>query len=445
MALKNKDYMVIGLAVVLLLAMTGYITLPKWGQSGTPVIPTSGTTFPANPAVGQAFYRTDLTQNYVYTATGWQTTTTPPVIPPIGTTMPDAQPYLEVTDSVRKSSLASTTTAYVDIFRGVSGQFDFLNRFDSFVMATEPNAGHSMIPDGSALVFHCSETANPATSTGLDYYDTWFYAIAHVGNTIYALDSANFVVASTVPYRYTINTAGATPTGYTVSWTSGTTPYWNFGKLFIHPRTALADMNMILQYSTTTLASVADGATWIRDTTTANATIAGKSEHITMALTFDGTSNGWGYTMMAVGSAGQINTYKPVIIMSTNMTAIDQGQLQAEGWSGVADSTLYAEKAFYKVLDACIPTSGQKAVDYRIPIPVYSTAAATSSPFIFKFFVMDLQQTVNVAQGSTTTGVPTAYGVSQVGPSIAIHGAAYTVASGIVSTEQIQCCITTSS
>ena len=31
MTLKNKDYMVIGLAVILLLAMTGYITLPKLG------------------------------------------------------------------------------------------------------------------------------------------------------------------------------------------------------------------------------------------------------------------------------------------------------------------------------------------------------------------------------------------------------------------------------
>jgi len=443
MTLKNKDYMVIGLAAIILLVMTGYITLPKLGQQGTPAIPTSGTTFPANPTVGQPFYRTDLSQNYVYTATGWQTSTTPPVIPPIGTTMPDAQPYLEVVNSVTKAALASTTTAYVDVFRATSGQFDFLNRFDSFVMATEPDAGNSMIPDGSALVFHCSETANP--TSGLDHYDTWFYAIAHVGNTIYALDSANFVVASTVPYRYTINTAGATPTGYTVSWTSGTTPYWNFGKLYVHPRTALASMNMVLQYSTTTLSSVANGATWVTTGSTANATLAGKSEHIQMALTFDDVSNGWGYTMLAVGSAGQINTYKSIIMFTTNMTAIDQGQLQAEGWSAISDSVLYAEKAFYTTIDACVPTAGQKAADKYILIPVYSTAAATSTMYTFKFWVMDLQQTVNVGQGSTTIGVPTAYGVSQIGPGIVIHGCAFTVAAGIGATQQLQCFVTTSS
>ena len=280
-------------------------------------------------------------------------------------------------------------------------------------------------------------------STGLNYYDTWYYAVAHVGSTVYQLNSANFVVASSSPYMYTINTAGATPTGYTVSWTSGTTPYWNFGKLAVNPRTAAADMNMILQYSTTTLSSVTDGATWVSSGSTANATLAGNSEHLKMALTFDGTNNGWGWEMIGVGSNGQIYAYKSIIMFSTNMTSIDQSQLSAEGWAPIADTTLYAEKAFYKVLDPIVPTTGQKAADNYISIPVYCSAAARSTMYMFRFWVLDLQQTSNVAIGSTTTSVPAAYGVSQIGPGAVIHNRAYSVSGGSSATPQIQCFVTT--
>jgi hypothetical protein len=433
MAMTNKDWLIIGIAAVLLLAMTGYITLPNLG--GTPP-PPGGQQFVCPYGDGQTF--TSQAALNAHIASAHAGTTPPPV-----TTHSDAVPKVEYVNSVTGADIAATTL-YADVFRATGGVFNFLTRYD--VVASSATTGAqtltALVSDGSELIVHVAETANP--TNGLDYYDTWYYLICHEGNPIYKLTISMLTAASTSPsYTYRVSTTGAATTGYTVGWVGGTTNYWNFGKFAINPRVDEAGINEYITYAGTTLSSVVDGATWVTSGSTANASLAGDTEHITVSLTWDHASNGWGWPMLVVGSTGQMQEYKAVIMVTTNMTAIDSGQFQQEGWSPISDGTLYAEKGFYTTIGPYVPISGQYPAQVNIQVPVYAGSAAGSTMYEFKFWLMDIQLLSNVAMGVTSTTAPTAYGVYQLGPGQVEGDSGFSTSSGKGATNQDECFLTT--
>jgi hypothetical protein len=121
------------------------------------------------------------------------------------------------------------------------------------------------------------------------------------------------------------------------------------------------------------------------------------------------------------------------------MTAIDTAQLNAEGWKPINDNTLYAEKAFYKPLTAMYTTKGSICDPPAIQVPVYDAAAATGS-YIFKFWIIDFQLESSFAIGSSSTTVPTAYGmITAFGPAAMVQARAYTTVSGLANNQAITC------
>jgi hypothetical protein len=126
------------------------------------------------------------------------------------------------------------------------------------------------------------------------------------------------------------------------------------------------------------------------------------------------------------------------------MTAIDTGQLASEGWLPINDNTLYAEKAYYKVLAPMFTTKGSILAQQSIPVPTYC-AAASAARYIFRFWILDVQLLSSVAIGSTTTTVPTAYGmVTALGPGVMVQATAYSTSSGVGSGQAITCWATKS-
>jgi len=404
MAFKLKIWHVIAIALVVAVYM-GWISIPYFqGGGGAPLPP--GTT------------------------------------PPSGTiTHPAAQLQLQVVDFITSGGITTATTT-VDFSQASSGVFNLLTQADTMTHASNPDTYNVFYADGAELIIHADCTGNP--TNGLDYYDGWYYVVVHEGNPIYYLKPSMLQIVTTQPYTYRVTLAGAQQTGSVVTWTSGTTNYWDLGKLFLFPRTAAAGLNLYLTYSGTTLSSVTDGSTWLSTSSTANATLAGTSEHLSFLTTFDNANLGWGWSDYGVTTQGEVVEYAPFLVMSTNMSAIDTAQLQAEGWKPINDNTLYAEKAFYKQIGPFYTSKGSIASPPAIQVPVYDAAAA-SGGYIFRFWILDMQREANVQIGSTTTTIPTAYGMmTSYGPGAMVQATAYSTSSGKGSGSAIVCWATKS-
>jgi hypothetical protein len=365
---------------------------------------------------------------------------------PSGTTNPDAQLYFEVTNAITASDVASTTD--VDVAKSQNGVFNLLNAYDSIVQSANPQAMHSMIKDGSELIIHIASTVNPTGGAG--YYDGWYYTIVHVGNPIYQMDYADFAPAATSPsYTYTVSqTALANdPIVNYVSWTSGTTPYWNLGKLYIFPRIA-TNATESISYQVTTLSHVSDGITWINMTTTeptANATLASTNEQLSLSMYAANSNTGYGWPMMVVGSNGQILDYQTYVVFTTDMLAIGTSNLANSGWTPLQDSTLYAQKAFYKPIGPFFAPKGS-TMNFAIPIPIDSSSAAKATKYEFEFWIIDMQNPTSIGIGTMTTGAPTAYGfITQYGLSACEQTYAYTTSSGKATQQQVTAFLTTPS
>ena len=367
------------------------------------------------------------------------TTTTPPgTQPPTGTiTHPAAQIQLQVADFIQNTGVTTATTT-VDFCQASGGIFDLLKQADTMTHATNPDTYNVFYPDGTELIIHADCSGNP--TNGLAYYDGWFYVVLHEGNQVYRLTPSMLQVQGSSPsYTYKVSTAGAQASGSVVTWTSGTTNFWDLGKIYIMPRTTAAGLNLAITYGATTLSSVTDGSTWVTGSSTANATLAGNTEHLNFVVDFDSANLGWGWKLYGISTSGMFNEYTPILAFSTNMTAIDTAQLNAEGWKPINDNTLYAEKAFYKPLTAMYTTKGSICDPAAIQVPVYD-AAASAGKYIFKFWIIDFQLESSFAIGSSSTTVPTAYGmITAFGPAAMIQARAYTTSSGAGSNQAITC------
>jgi hypothetical protein len=375
-----------------------------------------------------------------------QTTGVPYQVPtqtqtPSTTVSPDAQLYFEVTDAIGYADVASTT--YVDVAKAQNGVFNLLQLFDTKAQAANPQAMNSMVQDGSQLIIHIGSTVTPTNGAG--YYDGWYYMTVHVGNPIYQLKFGDFALAGNSPsYTYTISATSIQSdpiVGY-VSWTSGTTPYWNLGKLYIFPRVKPLDLTETVSYQSTALASVSDGATWVNYTTTtctANATLASTQENLVLSVYSNASNLGYGFPMFILGSNGAINDFKTYVVFTTSMLSIGT----PSEWTPLTDSTLYAEKGFYKPIGPFFAPKGA-SVRFSITIPIDSSNAPKSTKYRFAFWIIDIQNPNSLPSGTMSTTMPSAYGfIYQYGPTTMVQPYKYTTGSGSSATFQLYTYLTT--
>jgi hypothetical protein len=326
--------------------------------------------------------------------------------------------------------------------------------FDTKAQAANPQAMSTIWPEGTELLIHVSCTGNP--SNGLDYYDFWGRTVLKDQATVYMIDELGDFTEDVVGTKYFYSFKKGTPIGR-VAWNSGTTNYWNIGKLPIFPRQAAADFDMYLSHDTGTLASVTDASTWV-DTAgevTGNVTFGSHTdERLSLKMIGANANLGWGRSQLIVmPTTGQLKEYYGVAIMSTDCLGIGVAELEAEGWMPITTGNLYNEKAFYKILYAgavelsgtMFPAQGSKA-KWELSIPIVTTNAATSTEYVFKFYLADMANPSSLAIGTDSTTMPTAYGmVTAYGIGARIQNTAFTISSGAAATEQLRTYVTTAS
>lgn len=370
-----------------------------------------------------------------------------PIAPPVSETHPASQVQFTTNDFITKGAVTTATTTADFCKADQNGIFNFMSQADTLTVGTTPDTSNVYFGDGDQVVVRIDCTGDP--TGGLDYYDGWYYFVLHEGNPVYFLTVNMLQQASVKPYTYRVSATGAETTGYIVTWTSGTTNYWDIGQLYLYPRSSAANFDTYFTYQSSTLASVTDGSTWVNTDAliTANATLASTDENLYFEVYAGATNVGWGWSNLVVTREGEVQEYKAVIIVSTNMTAIGVTELLNAGWKSINDNTLTSEKAFYYMVDAereGTYTSKGSKMDFKVRIPVDSSAAASSSGFMFKIWAIDMQLEANVAIGSVSTTVPTAYGfVTAYGPGAMIQASAYSTSSGAATGRILQSVCTT--
>lgn len=369
-----------------------------------------------------------------------------PLTPPVTETHPAAQVQFQVRDFITKAAVTTATTTADFCRADSSAVFDFLAQEDTLTVSSTPDQGAVFFGDGDQVIIVVDCTGNP--TGGLDYYDGWFYCVLHEGNPIYYLTADMLQVVSTDPYTYKVNAAGAEETGYLVTFTSGTTNYWDIGQLYLYPRSSADNFDISFTYRSVTLASVTAGGTASNFVDadaeiTANATLESTDETAYFEVYVGANNIGWGWDQFILTKDGELKVYKPVIIMSTAMTAIGTSELQNKGWVAINDNTLTAEKAFYKVLDAHFPTKGSK-VDFKVEIPIDSSAASSSTEYLFKLWCIDINLPSNIAIGSCSSSVPSVWGfLTAYGPGDTIQSRAYSTSAGAGTNEILRAYFTT--
>lgn len=373
--------------------------------------------------------------------------TPPPEEPPQTSEKGAAKVQFNIHDAVTDDSVSGTTTE-VDITKVKNGYADFLTKEETVSVSSNPAQTALYYSEGDILILHVlSDTETDATN-GADFYDVWYYVQLTEGANVYQLTMDCLTVAQTSPtYKYTLNLAKGIPTGYKVAYTAGTTPYWDIGVLKLYPRIAAAHMDAYLKHEGTTLAKVTDGSTWV-DTDaeiTANATMTTSNEDLTIELRADATNLCYGFPLLTVTQSGQVIERRAVVIVSTSMTTIGTQDLYDEGWRMVSKPDLTSEIAFYKIIDPAQPVKGDKFT-ISITFPIDASAAAASTKYVFKVWVLDCQVPSYVEQGSTTASVPTAYGfINEFGIDSIIYARALTVSSGAGDNEILRAYVTTPS
>ena len=336
-----------------------------------------------------------------------------------------------VVNYVTKASITAANTK-VDIWKvAPDGTIDFLSKVQQVSVDSDPEQSTRTFAEGDTLILHVSSDVDP--TGGTDHYDGWYYVTLRVGEPVRFFDPSLLEVVSTSPtykYRFKPGVAGQ-PTGDVVQYTSGTTNYWGLGALYVYPRISAANLDAYLLYGGTVMASVTDGSSWV-DTQaeqTADVTLASDDEKLIVKLDAGATNLCFGVPMITISSNGQLQKRVAVIIFATNATAIGTQKLFDKGWKQINDNTLTTEKAFYKVIPPQIPVSGSKwSLDIEIPIDASALSAGTA--YSAKIWIIDFQLEDNVAIGSVSTTVPTAYGVGEYGLDSMIYPRAYSTSSG---------------
>lgn len=395
---KQRWFLIAIVVVFGYLILSGSITLPSM-PSGGPGVPT----LPG----------------------GTPTTPTPPTV-----TREAAAIQFTVIDGISSSAITSTNTKVNIIKAGSDGVIDFLN---SVVRTTsvdsDPEQTGATYAQGDTLILHVS--CDVDATGGTDYYDSWFYVNLVEGSPIRKLtDGCLSQVQSSPTYKYKLVSDGPA-TGSTVQYTSGTTNYWGIGALPVTPRTSAANLDISASHGATSLSSVTDGSTW--DTTTSGSEdvdFTTTSESIWVKLDAGATNIAYGCPMYTLSSIGQFQRRDAFLLFSTNMTTIGVQKLKDKAWKVVQDSTLTSEKAFYYKLPALVPLKGND-FEKDFEIPVDASAAGSSSGYYFKAWCLDFQLEDNVAIGSTSSSVPSAYGmIGEFGLDAIIFARAYSTSSG---------------
>ena len=350
---------------------------------------------------------------------------TPPVIP--GVQRDAANLEFTVANAITLDALTSTNTK-VDVFKVSDGVFNLMTKAESTVTVnSDPEQSTGTYSQGDMVILHVS------SDTGNDYYDRWYYATLVEGEPVRrftpALATGTKNADGYYTYRFKAGVAGA-KTGYSTQYTSGTTNYWGLGPLVVPPRVTSAQLDTFATISTTTLSSVTDGSTWDTTAGSRDKAMPTSDEEVFITLEGDTVSLGFGSPMIYVTSKGELQERVAVVIVSTTMTSIDADKLSGEGWVSINDSTLTAEKAWYHIVPEQIPVQGDKfSVDIKLPVD--SSGASSTTDYTFKVWVLDMQLINNLADGSTSSSVPSSYGgISQYGLDAIVHAKAYSTSSG---------------
>lgn len=371
-----------------------------------------------------------------------------PIIPGIpGTTPPGTTPPATVVGSAAaiqftaKNAIsgASITSAFkVDFLRGsMDGEFNFLTgSYHQKTVDSAPEQSSESFSPGEWVVMHVACDAD--ATGGTDHYDDWYAVQIGSGNPVYRLTKTYLAVTQSSPtYKYKLsNIASAEKVG-TVAWVPGQTNYWDIGSIVAWPRISGTNLDTYASIGGTSLSSLTDGSTW--DTSATASNMATDSATVVLKIDAGATDVCFGRPMFVVSSVGEIQEYRAFWVFSTAMTTINQAKLTEKGWKPVADSSLYGEKAFYKVVDyaACTPLKGND-FEYNIDLPVDSSSATACTSYAFKAWLLDFQLEDNVKIGSVSTSIPTAYGcVGEFGLDVVIHAYAYSVSSGAGATYQL--------
>lgn len=220
---------------------------------------------------------------------------------------------------------------------------------------------------------------------------------------------------------------------------------WN-GKTIIPEASSAANLDTYFIYGATTMAEVDSGTDWDDDNNEidANATLSDTDEDLYIKIVCGASNVAYGMPMYTIAADGEFQTRISVAIVSTNMTSVSAGELATEGWTRVSDSRLTNEAAFYKVVGPFIPSKGESfTVDIKIPLD--TSAAGASEVGLFHIFLIDFQLESNVAAGSTTTSIPTGYGMvtgGAYGIDAMIFARTWTVSSGVADNEIMRAYIT---
>jgi hypothetical protein len=418
---------------LILLILFGYIKI-QWGPQ---------------PPAAQVYVAPDGTKfdnwadYYNYFMQKWGTPPPQGSTPPNPTTREASKIQFNIHRYVTDVAVSGTTTK-VDITEVVDGTVDFLKSKEVGISVSSNPTQTSLYYRQNAIIILHVLSDTDATG-GTDHYDGWYWCKLNDNEQVYYFTPSCVQVISTSPtYKYQWKGGGQT-TGYTVQFTSGTTPYWDIGVLYVYPRTSAANLDVYFKYRGTTLASVTDGSSFV-DTVaeiTANATLTSTTDDLYFEAYGGQADTDYGLPFYTVTQNGELQERKAVIIFSTAMTSIGLQTLYDNGWRTVSKSDLTAEKAFYKVIDPVIPTRGTKFT-FSVKIPVDSSAASASTAYIFKIWILDCQVPSYVETGSTTTSIPTAYGfVSEYGIDAIIFNAGLTVSSGAGATNVLESYITT--
>lgn len=364
--------------------------------------------------------------------------TTPPT-EPTEPTEPTGHPAAKLT-WVAQEAITQTTFSgdggdcSIDITVVLDGVIDLLHLAETVEQDGAPNELSGLsYAEGSTVILHFqSDDDNVNGKTGQETYDGWFYVTLLEGEPLRKFSPAIITPTQTSPtYKYQFTGVGQ-DTGYRVQWevTSSGGFQWNIGILSITERVAKADLDCYFVYGGTTMAKVEDGSTWDDDASEviANATLATDDEDLYLRVIAGGTNVAYGLPMYVITSKGKLEEYRAVAMVSTNMTAIGDSEFLStqsmpggDTWHKVNDATLYAEKGFYTVLEPVIPSKGTK-FQFEVKIPVDAAAASGSTKHGFKLWMLDFQLESNVAVGSTSTSLPTVYGmVSDYGPDSIMH------------------------
>jgi hypothetical protein len=342
-----------------------------------------------------------------------------------------------------------------DVFRA-SSPFNFLSpivRAHDVAAATEVTDDY--FAEGDLLIFHCYSDEDPdqESQAGTNYYDSWFVFELKEGEKVYWLDyidetnhlrsgdkSVRYTslvdVASTSPFTYTLKSNWkntAKPTGYTISITGGTTPYWDVGVFKLWPRLTAAHTDSVVSYSGTVLDKVTDGAANTTEGAdgvgTAPTAVVGKTNTINIALEAGVPDCGYGKPMIYITSQGELTSREAFLIVYFNQTTIGHDYLVNNGWKAASVSELYAGKAYYWHIPGLLPVKNSK-VSYSIPLYIDTTDCTASQGLSMIMLFGDGQDETNIKMGVFSTANPTFYGMSDWGLDSPLQATGITITTG---------------